>query len=160
MSLFTTAIPNARPDINRRQTMIKWPELVAMALCAAIFLPGTAPAAPHLDDALEATVADSIVAIREGKISVKLSPSGRRMPRPEIPRRITASASSIRVTAVRACRRVRNCPIGTTRLPRTGVMSRVAPLGCFPYIARQDRRLRDLPCRTSFSSCIFSSRSR
>ena len=36
------------------------------------------------------------------------------MPRPEIPRRITASASSIRVTAVRACRRVRNCPIGTT----------------------------------------------
>ena len=67
MSLFTKAIPNSRPDINRRQTMIKWPQLVAMALCAAIFLPGPAPATPHLDSALEVTVADSIVAIREGK---------------------------------------------------------------------------------------------
>jgi hypothetical protein len=68
MPLFTKAIPNTRPDINRSQTMIRWPELVAMALYAAIFLPGPAPANPHLDSALEATVADSIVAIREGKI--------------------------------------------------------------------------------------------
>ena len=39
MSLFTKAIPNSRPDINRRQTMIKWPSLVAMALCAAWGIP-------------------------------------------------------------------------------------------------------------------------
>ena len=32
MSLFIKAIPNSRPDINRHQTMIKWPALVAMAL--------------------------------------------------------------------------------------------------------------------------------
>ena len=86
MSLFTKAIPITRPDINRRQNTIKWPELVAMALCAAIFLPGPAPATPHLDSTLEATVADSIVAIREGKISVKLSPSRRCMRRLEIRR--------------------------------------------------------------------------
>ena len=86
MPLLTKAIPNTRRDISRRQTMIKWPELVAMALCAAIFLPGPAPATPHLDSALEATVADSIVAIREGKISVKLSPSRRCMRRLEIRR--------------------------------------------------------------------------
>jgi len=66
MSLFTKAIPNSRPDINRRQTMIKWPSLVAMALCAAILLPGPAPATPLVDSAPEATVADGIVAIREG----------------------------------------------------------------------------------------------
>ena len=66
MSLFTKAIPNSRPDINRRQTMIKWPSLIAMALCAAILLPGPAPATPHLDSALEAMVADSIVAICQG----------------------------------------------------------------------------------------------
>ena len=30
MSFFTKATPNTRPDINRRQTMIKWPELVAI----------------------------------------------------------------------------------------------------------------------------------
>ena len=83
MSLFTKAIPNTRPEINRRQTMIKWPSL---PLCAAILLPGPAPATPHLDSALEATVADSIVAIREGKISVKLAPSRRCMRRLEIRR--------------------------------------------------------------------------
>ena len=66
MSLFTKAIPNSRPDINRRQTMIKWPSLVAMVLCAAILLPGPAPATPLVDSAPEATVADGIVAIREG----------------------------------------------------------------------------------------------
>ena len=103
MSLFTKAIPITRPEINRRQNMIKWPELVAMALCAAIFLPGPAPATPHLDSALEATVADSIVAIREGKISVKLSPSRSCMQRLEIRRYIAATASCIRLTAVRAC---------------------------------------------------------
>ena len=115
MSLFTKAIPNTRPEINRRQTMIKWPQLVAMALCAAIFLPGPAPATPKLDSALETTVADSIVAIREGKISVKMSPSRRCMRRLKIRWYITASASSICLTAVRACRRVRNCPISTKR---------------------------------------------
>ena len=52
MSLLTKAIPNSRPDINCRQTMIKWPSLIAMALCAAILLPGPAPATPHLDSAL------------------------------------------------------------------------------------------------------------
>ena len=66
MSMLTKAIPNTRPDINRRQTMIKWPELVAMALCAAILLPGPAPTNPLADSAPEATVADGIVAIREG----------------------------------------------------------------------------------------------
>ena len=66
MSLFTKAIPNSRPDINRRQTMIKWPSLVAMALCAAILLPGPAPAAPLVDSAPKATVADGMFAIREG----------------------------------------------------------------------------------------------
>ena len=66
MYLFTIAIKNTRPDINRRQTMIKWPELVAMALCAAILLPGPAPAAPLVDSAPKATVADGMVAIREG----------------------------------------------------------------------------------------------
>ena len=123
MSLFTKAIPITRPDINRRQNMIKWPELVAMALCAAIFLPGPAPATPHLDSALEATVADSIVAIREGKISVKLSPSRLCVQRLKIRRYIKASASSIRLTAVRACRRVRNCPTSTTRPRHTKDMS-------------------------------------
>ena len=77
MSSFTKAIPNTRPDINRCQTMIKWPELLAMPLCAARYLPGPAPDTPHSDTALEATVADNIVAIHEGKISVKLSPSRR-----------------------------------------------------------------------------------
>ena len=86
MSSFAKATPNTRPDINRRQTMIKWPELVTMALCAAIFLPGPAPATPHLDSALEATVADSFVAIREGKISVNLLPSRHCMRRLEIRR--------------------------------------------------------------------------
>ena len=86
MSMLTKAIPNTRPDINRRQTMIKWPELVAMALCAAILLPGPGLAAPLVDTAPEATVADGIVAIREGKISVKLSPSRRCMRRLEIRR--------------------------------------------------------------------------
>ncbi len=66
MSFFTKAITNTRPDINRRQTMIKWPELVAMALCVAILLPGPAPAAPLVDSAPKATVADGMVAIREG----------------------------------------------------------------------------------------------
>ena len=66
MSLFIKAIPNSRPDINRRQTMIKWPALVAMALCAAILPSGPAPATPLVDSAPEATVADGIVAIREG----------------------------------------------------------------------------------------------
>ena len=63
MSSFTKATPNTRPDISRRQTMIKWPELVAMALCAAIFLPGPAPATPLVDSAPEATVADGNFAI-------------------------------------------------------------------------------------------------
>ena len=45
--------------------MIKWPPLVAMALCAAILLPGPAPATPLADSTAEATVADGIVAIRE-----------------------------------------------------------------------------------------------
>jgi len=66
MSLVTKAIPNSRPNINRRQTMIKWPSLIARALCAAIFLPGPAPATPLLDSAPEATVTHGIVAIREG----------------------------------------------------------------------------------------------
>ena len=66
MSLFAEAIPHSRPDINRRQTMIEWPSLIAMALCAAILLPGPGLAAPLVDTAPEATVADGIVAIREG----------------------------------------------------------------------------------------------
>ena len=37
-----------------------------MGLCAAILLPGPAPTAPLVDNAPEATVADDIVAIREG----------------------------------------------------------------------------------------------
>ena len=73
------------------------------------------PRTLHLDSALEATVADSIVAIREGKISVKMSPSRRCMRRLKIRWYITASASSICLTAVQACRRVRNCPISTKR---------------------------------------------
>ena len=68
MSLFNTTIPNSQPDTNKRQTMIKWPALVAMALCAAILLPVPAPATPLVDSVPEATVADGIVAIREGKI--------------------------------------------------------------------------------------------
>ena len=66
MSLFTKAIPNSRPDINRRQTMIKWPALVAMALCAAISLSGPAHATPLADSVPEATVTDDFIAIREG----------------------------------------------------------------------------------------------
>ena len=46
--------------------MIKWPGVVAMALCAAILLPGPAPATPLVDGAPEATVADGIVTIRDG----------------------------------------------------------------------------------------------
>ena len=66
MSLFNEAIPNSRPDIYRRQTMIKWPSLIAMALCAAILLTGTAPATPLVDSAPKATVADGFIAIHEG----------------------------------------------------------------------------------------------
>ena len=86
MSLFTINIANLRPEITRRQFMSKWPGLITMAPCAAILLPAPAPATQHLDSALEATVADSIVAIREEKISVKLSPSRRCMRRLEIQR--------------------------------------------------------------------------
>ena len=63
MSLFTKAIPNSRPDINRRQTMIKWSAVVATALGAAILLPAPAPATPLVESAPEATVADGIVAV-------------------------------------------------------------------------------------------------
>lgn len=66
MSLFTTAVPNSRPGINRRQAMIKWPGLITMALCAAILLPAPAPATPLVDSTPDATVADGIIAIREG----------------------------------------------------------------------------------------------
>ena len=45
--------------------MIKWPTISAMALFAAILLPGPA-GIPLVDRALEATVTDGIVAIHEG----------------------------------------------------------------------------------------------
>ena len=67
MSLFTTAVSNFRPEINRRQILRKWPGLVAMALCAAILVPAPAPATPLVDSTPEATVADGIIAIRKGK---------------------------------------------------------------------------------------------
>ena len=66
MSLFTKATPNSQPDINRRQTMINWPALVATGLGAAILLPGPAPATPLVEGAPEAMVADGIVAILKG----------------------------------------------------------------------------------------------
>ena len=66
MSLFTKAIPNTRPEFNRRQTMIKWPSRIAMALCAAILLTRPAVATPLVDSAPKATVADGFIAIHEG----------------------------------------------------------------------------------------------
>ena len=47
--------------------MSKWPGLIAMDLCGAILLLAPAPATPLVDSTPDATVADGINAIREGK---------------------------------------------------------------------------------------------
>ena len=66
MTLFTPAVSNSRPDNNRRQSQGTWQTLVAVALCAAILLPVPAPATPLVESTPDATVADGIIAIREG----------------------------------------------------------------------------------------------
>ena len=67
MSLFNTAISNLRPETNRRQIMSKWLGLIATDLRGAISLPALALATPLVDSTPNATVADGIIAIREGK---------------------------------------------------------------------------------------------